>query len=490
MKRSWIVRLSLLVALATPATPVALVTPMTLMTLMTLTTGGCGDDGGAATAPPNERRVTRQDAGTGDNDFPINRPDDPPTGMPPEGILGGCGIDSNKVFEIARTQDSPLNLPIGIDRVNSRAALVYIGDSVGCSESLYLAGIEGDANELDAPEAELAVGACDLYADPAVTWAEERLWLMAFVDNRVGNEVWTKVYDEAGDHDEPGFQISEGSQRPGMVAITTVSPDRRMVVWAERSLTTVTVMARPVDTLGEPVGPAQLVTSFMGNLGSIALSQLGMPGDGLDEPGALVAYWRLDNSGATDRSELVVQALDLDGKLRGDERVVREDVGNSASIAATLNHTQQAGLDWSAGAVAYSVSQTGGNQLWFQLLDNDGQIGQLWDNLGRLRGDSAPQRLVNSPQRAVHASVARVPQGYMVAYRALPGGDVDRARIRVVFLNRSGEFDVDSDVAFTTEEGGPTQVLQGSDGRSVILWSELDAETGEIVYKVARMPCP
>lgn len=456
--------------------------------LLTLSAIACGDSSGGPTT------LVPGGGGDGDDAPDGGQPYTPPdggdvetsTGMPPEGIVGGCGIDSNKIFEVTRTTGNPLSSPIGIDRFNSRAAIVYVDESEDCTEAIHLAVVEGSADSLEPPEPAKAVTDCHLYEDPAVTWAQEGAWLMAFVDDRAGNEVRAQVYDPRVALSNDGFQISDGADRPAQVAITTIANDRRLVAWTETRVSAVRILARAVNLEGKPVAPIREVASFDGNVGSLTLSQLGKPDDNLPESGVLVGYW----SRTASSSEIVVQALDQSGAPRGDARVVRADVGDPGFISSVYNHTHELGVDLSAGAIAYSVAQYGGKQLWFSILDNDAEPGQLWDGTGRPRGPSDPIRLVEAPQKANHPSVARIAQGYAVAYRALPGGDVDRARIRVMLLNRVGELQVSSDVAYTTNDGGPTRILQGSDGRSVIVWSEIDPDTDELVYKAARLPCP
>ena len=62
-------------------------------------------------------------------------------------------------------------------------------------------------------------------------------------------------------------------------------------------------------------------------------------------------------------------------------------------------------------------------------------------------GPAEPMRIVGPPFKANDASLAKLPNGYAVAYRALAGGTVTSPRIRVHFLDSYGRIIGESDVA-------------------------------------------
>jgi len=449
----------------------------------------CGDDsggGGVGTAP--DLMTDRDGGGDGDNGDGDGDGDAEPWVAPceaPDGIVGGCGVCEELIFDLAMTDDTPRTLPLGMNRVKSRAGFVHVGESSGCVDALYVADVDGDAFMAEQPEAVNAIDNCHLFSEPAIAHAQDEAWLLAFVSNEDGNHVRAQVFDAEGELSNDGFRLSEDAVRPANVAVTVVGDNRRMVAWTEGIGQGTTVYARPVDGTGEPLGDVQTVANFPESVGSMALAQLGKEADDHEPSGAVITLWRL----GVDVSEIVVIPLDLEGVPKAGERIVRNNAGDAANVAVAYNDRHAVGADLSAAAIAYTVSQSGGQQMWFELLDNDANIGPLWDNTGRALGPSAPNRVINSPARATGVSVARYAQGYIVIYRAMPGGLLNEPKIRAVLLNRTGGFIVDSDVAYTTEFGGPTAVVTGSDGRMFAAWSEISG-SGIATYKVVRLPCP
>jgi hypothetical protein len=126
---------------------------------------------------------------------------------------------------------------------------------------------------------------------------------------------------------------------------------------------------------------------------------------------------------------------------------------------------------------------TTGRQIWFQLIDTDGQAALLRDGKSR----SPAQRIVNSPQRGIDVSVAKLRATFVVGYRSLPLTADARAALRAYFLDRNGLVVGSSDVSYTSSGGGRTNVQSSSDGRVVLAWNELNA-TGSAL-KVVRVPC-
>ncbi|MDD9947346.1 MAG: hypothetical protein OXU20_40280 [Myxococcales bacterium] len=449
----------------------------------------CGDDGdGAPQLAPTDRG--RSDGGQVDRDPLPPRPDqrdpDPePTGAPEEGLEGNCAVDSNKIFQLAMVDDAPNVTPLAVDRLQSRFGYAFVNEGGGCSDALMLAMASDSPQSLEPPMNDMAVDLCSLMSSPAVEHAGEDDWLLAFVDNREGYHVWVHRFDYHDASVSDGAKISQAAGPKGDVTIARVDADRTIVVWTEEQPDfSQTLKARAVDLAGEPIAQEHELVSGSA-VDSVMLARLGTGEDGLPDPTVGLVYHTTGPTGS--RAEL--QILDTDGAPVGSAKVLTSDAGELGTVGIAHNRQQEVRRDVAAGALVYVVTVGGsGRQLWAQLVDEQGEPAQLLDATGRPRGPAPPKRLVNAPLRAIDASITRMPTGYAVAYRALPGGPVTRPTIRVLFLDRAGEIIGDSDVGYTTELGGVTSIKMASNGRIVIGWSEYDG-AGKATIKIASLPC-
>jgi hypothetical protein len=189
-----------------------------------------------------------------------------------------------------------------------------------------------------------------------------------------------------------------------------------------------------------------------------------------------MVYRRSDNAG---RAELVLDVLSRKGERDRDPWVLSADGGAYGSIDI-------AG-DEMGGGVIYSLVAGPSQQLWFQGLGADGRAVRV-TSANQTGGGAEARRIVGPPFNASDASLARLPNGYAVAYRALPGGNVASPRIRVHFLDNFGRILDESDVALAEAAGGRTAIEIAYDGRVVVAWSDTDAE-GKTTLTAIKLPC-
>ena len=427
---------------------------------------GCGDDdGGTIMAPrPNQR-----DAGDEpDAMMPMTPIDRPPPLDAGDGKTGACAVEDTEVFEVTTRGGIPLPTPLSVDQIESRFGMAYVGPSPDCLDALYLSHMRGPYGSGE-PEQIVALDSCSLLSDPAVAHTREA-WLLGVVDNRKdGYDVWVHTYSVTDEELGEGYRVSDGEGKESALALGT-SADDALAVWAERNGTgsLSSIHARVLDQTGEPTGDIVLLEE------SNTLSYVESSVTSLGE-GWAVVYRRFDQ----EVSELVLQYLDEEGKPVRDPWVWNGEAGPDA------NGFVVGGLV--DGAAVYGIQVAGsGRQVFFQYLGPDGEAGD--QSIGAVdRGPTAERRLVGPPLRAVDVSATRMPTGYAVAYRLLPGGDETEAKIRVVFLDRFGAFLGDSDVALATEIGGRTAIVAATDGRVVVGWT--DFEDGESLTRMARLPC-
>jgi hypothetical protein len=289
-------------------------------------------------------------------------------------------------------------------------------------------------------------------------------------------DLWLQGYD--GSNEFAPQRITENLGQESDVALAVVgdaAQDTRavMAVWVERDADTgaSSLNARPLSLEGEPAGD----TVVLEPAGSWSFASVALSGIGHDH--AVLAYRRSNGQGV---SEIVLDALAAGtGERARDSWVLTSEAGEFGTV--------EIGAGDDGGGVIYSLGQLESQQLWFQGLDPGGRAApvQVGNQIG---GPSAPQRVVGPPHRALDASLTKLPEGYAVAYRALPGGMVPSPRIRVHFVDRVGVARAFSDVALASEFGGRTAIESGSDGRIALGWTDT-AEDGTSTLMVVKLPC-
>jgi hypothetical protein len=176
-------------------------------------------------------------------------------------------------------------------------------------------------------------------------------------------------------------------------------------------------------------------------------------------------------------SEVAFLSLDHTVKPVRAAWVLSKNAGVYASIDVDVNEN--------GGGIVYTQAEgPTGQQLWFQLIDDTG----LATPLTFSAGTTPALRIVNSPFRGIDVSVAKLRVTFAIAYRALPAVNMDKPQIRLMFLNRQGDFLGDSDLSYTSDTGGRTAIKTAYDGRTVVSWTEIN-DAGQSVIRVVRLPC-
>jgi hypothetical protein len=432
---------------------------------------GCGGDDG-----PGETHIgdagPEPDAGSEpvDAGVPFDAgPPPPPRDVPDELQDQTCAVERDYIYQLVTLSRPPEPTQLAVDAVNSRFAVGFIDTSTECLEALYLAQLEGASGI--APVITAAIDPCSTIAHVTVAHSGED-WLLGSIDSREDSrDLWAQTYDQDAARAGEGYRISDspGGESEAMLAATTAGTV--IAAWVEYDLASdsSSLMARALDADGEPQRDIVVLKDrVVGSFSGLSMSRVG--------PSLMaLGYRSFDREG---RSELVLDVLDAETAERNREPwIVTTDGGPNGSIDIS-------GDDEGAGVI-YSVIQSTSQQLWFQRLGPDAAALSSADTAGTA-ADAI--RIIGPPYLAIDASIARVPAGFIVAYRALVGGQVHSPSIRVHFLDRFGRVIGQSGVALAGEFGGRTSVEAAYDGRVVVAWSD-GSEASETTLYAVKLPC-
>lgn len=282
--------------------------------------------------------------------------------------------------------------------------------------------------------------------DVALLWNQSG-WRMTWIDNLTGsNEVHT-------------IALSDNLKAPSSAKRTTLTDNDL-------------VESRPVmaDIAGVPM-LAWIATDMTGK-------QVRISGKRLDASSSVVDYVA-KNAGHAPVS-LALTRIGHAGAALGwvDEVAERgvwmqmiDDAGQPTGEPVRLSDKASAGssLDLATrndegGAALYSVAIGGTNrEIRFRRLDDKGAF------MGQ------DIKIVSSPLQGMDASLARLGVGYVVAYRALPGGAVTKPEIRIMFISKEGNVQHDRlgrlmtyPIAEASGAGGRTTVRVSLDGQILV----------------------
>lgn len=467
-----------------------------------------------------------------------------PDGAPPDALVGAtCAVDSNKLYELVRSTSVTGATELAVDLVESRFAVAYVSASMDCLDALHLAEIQGPLSE---PEVATAVEDCTTIEGPALAYSDGR-WLIAFVDNRMGGrDLWVQTFDPRAKNQLPPHRITDTTLEKSGIAIAGLGSEGALIAWVEQDAPSVannfvsrqSIRVRALWPDGKPYAAATtLTTDSSGSTeyktyAALRLSHIGASGavlgyredyvrykgracdnddtcapDGRCAKGECVLLDGQPRNDVIDVQEnrIVLEALNLDGERTRNPRRLTDQAGRDGNVDLASNET--------GGAAVYSLAQgTEGSQVWLLRLGPDGDAVDVM--LGtQVVGKEDPMRVVGPPVRALNPSITQLPQGFAVAYRALPlempdcsragqcldaNGDgipdpppdngVASPRIRVVFLGRQGNVADESDVALSEALGGATSIEAAFDGRVVVSWTDLHDDATTSLYAV-RLPC-
>jgi len=80
-------------------------------------------------------------------------------------------------------------------------------------------------------------------------------------------------------------------------------------------------------------------------------------------------------------------------------------------------------------------------------------------------------------------------QGYAIAYRALPSLGVEQPTLRLAFINQFGRIVHETELAQTSETGGPTSVGASEDGHVLVGWATT-SPSGTATIHAVQLDCP
>lgn len=429
---------------------------------------GCGDDASPHETVPTGRRDPKPDAGP-----------EPDAGEPIEHDAGfadrtpghACEVDPDALFDLSVSKQVPDVAPLGVQSVAGYFGMAYVDQSETCVDALYVAELRG-GKKGGGPMVSSAVDQCS-QIDRVALASLDRAWLVATVDNREPpSDIWVQVY-AADSSDAPKAQrVTDTPALERSVTLSVVSEDAAMLAWVERDVDSgvETLKVRPLDGQGKPT--AEAVSLPVPDGSSITLPSMAPIGSFVG-----LAYHRGHPDG---QSEVVLERLDpASGERTRDPWVVTDQAGPQPSVGLTRAPK--------GGAILYSTVAGGsGRQLWFQRLDERVERAPVMSG-AVVGGQAEPQRLVNSPFRAIDASIEKLSVGYAVAYRGLPGGTLEEPAIKLLFLEENGRIVGDSVVAPTSETGGRTSVAFSIEGRMVMGWSDHTDEGTRL--RMMRVPC-
>jgi hypothetical protein len=439
--------------------------------------GACGGD----KKPPSNVPNNRPDAGDAgyrngsepyDGEVPLPRQDagtiEIPPGEPEEGLSGHCSVDSNKIYTVAEREQPFTSTPLAVDPNNSRFIMPFVA-SGDCLDTLHMATLMGAATGGE-PKNTSAIETCARVREAAATALNDR-WLIATTDNREAPyDVWLTPYEAKSGAVAEAQRVSQTSHVENALALATLGDGTSaLLAYADEELDVGQALyVRAIDNLGKPSADAvRIDESSELYFSNLTIKPLGQ--------GAALVYVRSSIDFAT--SDIVFVALDAQGKPLRDAWVLTRNAGPSPSVDLTV--------DKDGGGIVYARAEASiGRQIWFQRIDASGQAATL--STGNTRAPA--QRIVNSPQRGIDVSIAKLRASFVVAYRALPQTETGRAILRTYFLDRNGAIVGSSDVSYTSAGGGRTSIQSALDGRVVLAWNEVGDE-GLSALKVARLPC-
>jgi hypothetical protein len=470
-------------------TPLGLLRPFLICSLMlcTLALGACGgdDDSGTSVSTGGEdsgtdggRRkhdeVDEFDAAGFEQPMMIDA-GTPIAGDPPPELEGqACAVDTNKVYELITVSRQAEPTRLAVDTDHSRFALAYLDKSEQCIDATYVAELEGPSG-VGEPVKSLAFDPCTIIDHAAIEYNGEH-WLLGSVDARKDTrDLWVQEFDSSSKTKYTAFRVTDSAAIEVEFALQSLGNDGVLAAWVEQ------------DAVG---GPTRLMTRLLYPQGDAiadaveleqpkdvnwTISNLSMAVFGDNYIG--LVYRRADDAG---HAEIVLDMLDRSGVRDRDSWVLSSEAGGfgSADISA----------DSDGAGVIYSIVEGDSQQLWFQLLGLDGRAAPVTSGGGRVGGPSEPVRIIGPPFKATDASLAKLPVGYAVAYRALPGGQVDSPRVRVHFLDRFGRVLGFSDVALAKPIGGRTAIKAARDGRITVGWSDT-GDDGLTTLTAIKLPC-
>jgi hypothetical protein len=175
-----------------------------------------------------------------------------------------------------------------------------------------------------------------------------------------------------------------------------------------------------------------------------------------------------------------LQLTDLTGAPQGEPMLLTDVVSTGSTVDLAARPEGE------GGAALYSIRVGGVNQeVRFRRLGEDGAL--VADEV----------KIVAAPQQGRDGSIARLGGGFVIAYRALPGGVITAPEIRLAFITPEGNIMKDAGgdlisykVADAAESGGRVTVRVSTDGQLLIGFVDATAAGNELRLVRRRLDCP
>jgi hypothetical protein len=174
-----------------------------------------------------------------------------------------------------------------------------------------------------------------------------------------------------------------------------------------------------------------------------------------------------------------VQRTDLEANPVGDPVLVSEVASPGTTVDLAARDAENEG-----GAILYSVNLGGTSEVRFRRLNALGEV--LADEI----------KVVSGALQGRDASFARLGGGYVIAYRALPGGAITENEIRITFVSKEGILMRDAGgtlvsfkVASAGQATGRTTLRVSNDGQLLIGFIDGSASTTQFRVVRKRLDC-
>ncbi|HMI90301.1 MAG TPA: hypothetical protein VK509_03005 [Polyangiales bacterium] len=412
--------------------------------------GACGDDNPEAASAGSH---ARRDGGDGDGALGPGK-DSGPAKEPEHELRSGetylCGYDDDDVIE--------------------RAGSTTFGEVTTATDERGFALVHHDMDgalqieavaiaELAQPSVRL-VAAADAPGRALLAASSQRFALLY----RAGSKLQARILlpDMAPVTLSEQLAAADSESDDGERFALTSLPDRFVAAWSESDASgTLSVFVQSLGLDGTPLEPPHVLADVAARTPrDLQLARL-------DLGRVLLAWQERDDAGV---GRVMAQALDR--KLQPERAPVQLSKNAVSEARFELGAREQsAGLIYQAreGGVRDTVK--------FRRVDDQGSVSE--DELS----------VVNAPGRARGGAIAAFGQGYAVAYRSLPSLGVDRANIRIAFINEYGRIVYESQLAETSEDGGRASVSASVDGHLLVGWTTKHPSGGATTHAV-QLACP
>jgi hypothetical protein len=253
--------------------------------------------------------------------------------------------------------------------------------------------------------------------------------------------------------EEPTLEVETAEN--GRTPLVTQLGGVTYLGWAERSTGTGFFLRPLADTAATPTTVIATDT---------AQQAFGFAFSGIAEVGAVA--W-IDAQSASRGA--FFQALTATGELSGERVTLSTQISTRSSV-------DLADGAMNAAVVYSTVVDNAAFEVRFRTLDA----------MGQPAGNE--ERIVTRSERGTDASIARIGNGYVVAYRELPVVADGTAKVKLLLIDKTGRrLGASAHVADTTDSGGRVTIRSSFDGRFTLAWVEADANSQRV--RMVRIPC-